>query len=586
VSAAPPDISDLPDPSKDNATPDISDLPVPKQGEMYSPTDDMSWSDRLAAGVGKGMVDTGRGVYQLGASLGHAAGLVSDEKMKEIQQDVDSAHERDQALMNTGWGKAGDIIGAAIPAAFVPGTGIMGGAAAGAAMGAAQPVPTGESRAQNMGLGAAGGAAGGAVGKVFKWLGGFGVPEERQASVDLLNKEGIPTSVAQKTASKGAQTAERASSMISDDQRDFMAAQQPKFNAAVLRRIGVADASKADPDVMDKAEKAITGVMDDVGSRGVKVDDEMLNGLGDAEYNATRQLPDTDLGPIKAHVSDILSNAAKNDGQLDGVFYQKVRTSLRTLSKDPRYAPFAHDMQDVVDDALERSNPEDAAALTGARQQYRKLMQIEPAIDSNGNIGVLPLMRSLMNKSNRNQAIYGRGDQSLMGLAKAARQIIPENLANSGTAERSIPTLTALEIAQSGEPFKAALKAGAAFYSGAVAGRAMRNQGPVGNMLAKGLPGVRTVSPAVQTVAPALGYGAGESKERDVDQPAPDFGTLPADAIQRAAGGKVDDIEPLVSRLMGRWKSAKKATDASTKPLLHVPDATIQKALEIAGRGI
>ena len=58
--------------------------------------------------------------------------------------------------------------------------------------------------------------------------------------------------------------------------------------------------------------------------------------------------------------------------------------------------------------------------------------------------------------------------------------------------------------------------------------------------------------------------------------------------IARAAGGKVEkpDLEKLVMRLIQRWKAAKKETDKSTKPLLHVPDAAIAKALEVAARAI
>jgi hypothetical protein len=56
--------------------------------------------------------------------------------------------------------------------------------------------------------------------------------------------------------------------------------------------------------------------------------------------------------------------------------------------------------------------------------------------------------------------------------------------------------------------------------------------------------------------------------------------------IQRAKGGKVDNHEVLVNRLMARWKAAKKATDATTKPLLNVPDNAIAKALDIAGSAI
>jgi hypothetical protein len=562
-------------PPPDGAT--IDPPPGASVHANYDPTEGMSTTDKVRSGIGKGMVDTARGVYQLGASIGHAAGMVSDEKMKEIQGDVDESHNLDKPLMNTTAGKVGDIVGTAAPALLVPGAGILGGAAAGAAMGAAQPVPTGESRMQNAALGAAGGAAGGAVGKVLKAFGGFGVPMGRQSAVDTLTSEGIPLSVAQKTAAKGAQTIERASGMISDAQNDFMAQQAPAFNRAVLKRVGVTDpeVTAATPDVLSGAKSKITGVMNDVAKKGVNVDDEMMNGLGDVEQNASRLLPDSDMGPVQAHLNDILSNAAKNNGSLDGTAYQKIRSSLGDLSADLRYAPIAHNMQDVLDDALTRSSPEDAARLATARQQYRALKQIEPAVDSNGNVSVPRLMTSLMNKSNRNQSLYGSGDQSLVTLAKAARQIIPDTLGNSGTPERMIGPLTVMETARSGEPWKAALKAAGAVYGGGVLGRGMRSQGVVGDVLASGVPGLRAAGPAANEVGPALGYGAAESKERDSDQ-AP---------IERASGGKVDH-EALVEKLMKRWKDAKKATDKTTKPMLNLPDNVIAKALEISGRAI
>jgi hypothetical protein len=53
----------------------------------------------------------------------------------------------------------------------------------------------------------------------------------------------------------------------------------------------------------------------------------------------------------------------------------------------------------------------------------------------------------------------------------------------------------------------------------------------------------------------------------------------------RASGGAVSD-EALITALMSRAEKAKKAEDASTKPLLHVPDNAVAKALEIAGAAI
>jgi hypothetical protein len=578
---APPDGATLDAPDSDGMPPlpDGATLDQPHAANAHAidPTEGMSTVDKVRSGIGKGMVDTARGVYQLGASIGHAAGMVSDEKMKEIQDNIDESHNLDKPLMNTTAGKVGDIVGTAAPALLVPGSGILGGAAAGAAMGAAQPVSTGESRLQNTALGAGGGALGGSVGKVLKAFGGFGVPLGRQAAVDTLTAEGIPLSVAQKTAAKGAQTIERASGMISDAQNDFMAQQAPAFNKAVLKRVGVTDpeVTAATPDVLKAAKGKITGVMNDVAKNGVSVDDEMLHGLGGVEEDAARLLPESDMGPVQAHLNDILSNAAKNNGSLDGTAYQKIRSSLGDLSADPRYAPIAHNMQDVLDDALTRSSPEDAARLATARQQYRALKQIEPAVDSNGNVSVPKLMTSLMNKSNRNQSLYGNGDQSLVTLAKAARQIIPDTLGNSGTPERMIGPLTVMETARSGEPWKAALKAAGAIYGGGVLGRGMRSQGVVGDIAASGVPGLRALGPIANEVGPAAGYGTAESKERDSDQ-AP---------IERASGGKVGH-EALVEKLMKRWKEAKKETDKTTKPMLNLPDSVVAKALEISGNAI
>lgn len=119
------------------------------------PTEGMSASEKVLAGVGKSFVDTGRGIGQL-------FGLVD-------QKDIDAARELDRPLMNTTAGTVGNVAGyvaQALPVALIPGANtIAGGALAGGATGAVQPVGTGESRAGNVALGA---AAGGAVPTVIR----------------------------------------------------------------------------------------------------------------------------------------------------------------------------------------------------------------------------------------------------------------------------------------------------------------------------------------------------------------------------------------------------------------------------------
>lgn len=141
-----------------------------KAPQVSDPTDGMSFLDKAAAGAGKAMVDTYRGVKQL---------LGADN-----QAEIDEAQRLDAPLMATGGGLTGNVIGnlatmvgpgaalgavgkaAKLPmlvnaarAAVAPQT-VLGGAAAGAGMSALQPVATGESRAFNTALGGVVGGVG------------------------------------------------------------------------------------------------------------------------------------------------------------------------------------------------------------------------------------------------------------------------------------------------------------------------------------------------------------------------------------------------------------------------------------------
>lgn len=134
------------------------------------PTEGMSGVEKFAAGVGKSIYDTGRG-------LGQLVGVV-DEK------DVDAARSRDASLMH-GAGLAGNILGtvgqvlapggaamrygaavpkvaAAIRAASLPRS-LGGMVAQGAALGATQQIGTGDSRLGNAAMGGAGALAGGLI---------------------------------------------------------------------------------------------------------------------------------------------------------------------------------------------------------------------------------------------------------------------------------------------------------------------------------------------------------------------------------------------------------------------------------------
>jgi hypothetical protein len=109
------------------------------------------------SGVGKGMVDVGRGV-------GQAVGLVS-------RDDVAESRRLDEPLMQTGAGKWGSVAGTAaalVPAAFIPGANTLAGAALiGAGSGALAPSVSTQETLQNTGIGAGAGALGQAAGRLL-----------------------------------------------------------------------------------------------------------------------------------------------------------------------------------------------------------------------------------------------------------------------------------------------------------------------------------------------------------------------------------------------------------------------------------
>lgn len=561
------------------------------------PTDGMSTSDKFVAGAGKSLVDTGRGIYQLGASLGHSMGMVSDDKMAQIQQDADESKKLDAPLMNTGAGVAGDIGGSIAQMAAAPellpaklaGIPALSSAVSGAAYSGAQPTTTGESRAANAGWGAAGGAAGSVAGKAL----GFVAQPLRnalstagQSAVDTLTKAGIPLDLAQQTGNRIALTMKN---IIADNPiigpSAFPEEQGRSFNRAVLKTMGVNNpaVTAADDDTMAAGRKTITDTMDNVAARNpVNYDNQLQGDLATIEKDAQGQLPDSDLGPIRAHMDNILQSAANNNGQIPGAVYQKINSQLGKLTKDPRYAPVVGDIKEALDDALQRSaNPDDARALSTARQHYRAMKQIEGAIDpSTGDISPAKLLTQVNTKANRNQSLYGQGDQSLVDLAKAGKNVLAPTNPNSGTARRLAGMAAMGAVAGGGDELihgdpSEALKVGAVGAALPWAGRQILENPTIGKMVT-GWNNADTLKDLTDMARKGMAGGVPAAINANRQTP---------DPIQRASGGKVD-IDALVERLVKRWKAAKRATDRSTEPLLKLPDSTVVKALDIAGRSI
>jgi len=186
--------------------------------DQPDPTEGMSTTDKLLAGVGRNIVEFGRGIGQrLREGIEFVAppqksitDLVTGGKGRSFadtlglptQADIDEARKLDAPLMNTAAGKVGGFIGSAVPALgvmLIPGAqGLAGSIAIGGGLGAARPTTTGESAIKNAALGAGLGAAGYGAGKLIGT--GIGKLADRAADRAAANSAAIDAAAAARDA--------------------------------------------------------------------------------------------------------------------------------------------------------------------------------------------------------------------------------------------------------------------------------------------------------------------------------------------------------------------------------------------------
>lgn len=481
--------------------PSVMDNYDPSSGTIHRPTEGMSTGELVAAGAGKAVSDLGTGIEQLAASAGNKLGLVSDKTVADIQGQIDETKARDQALMRetpAQLGYAGSEIattllpvGAAsvvaraaqlprtaevLKAAVNPRT-YKAAATTGGALGAIQPVASDDwgggapflpPRALNALTGMAGGALGNlgasALGRVGQPLAVAG-PEDRDAA-SILQAAGVPLDLSQRS---GSTFLRRVRSALGDNpvtagaQHEADLVRQQAFNDAVLQTIGVEPGAKAATrDVLGPARDRISGVFEDVLSRNaVPVDQPFINSLGSIQSQAL-MLEKKAPSNVVNHVFDVLLKK----GELDGQTAYAIKKNIDGLlsSSDSTERDLGSQLHEVLMNQMHGAmSAEDQAALSQARRQFRNMKTIEPAIstDGLGNISPARLANQVGAKRNRAASLYGRGSDSFMDLvdlAQSGKQLLPDNLANSGTHARQsmdlIPLAKGLVL---GKPAQAVL---------------------------------------------------------------------------------------------------------------------------------
>lgn len=459
-----------------------NNLHAPKQAPNV--TDDMSGYERTMAGIGKGMVDIGRGAGQM-------LGMVSDA-------DIKRSREIDADLMNTTGGKVGNFIGQAAiaaPAMLIPGANTYAGAGiTGSALGALQPVSKDESRLQNMALGAAGGVAGQGIGnRIAKILGGRPLAQAnanigKGRSASAANVKGSVNVNASGGGSSYGSVGDDVSAGLSAPKQDiFKEGQELGFkftpgqasgsrslsqmeaklesqpmtsgtfnkiknnNQTILNRIAAKSIGETsdtlDSATLANAQQRIGNVYKIVADDRIRpIDpDAFLNKLGaiENEFEGMAKISDNAL------VKKFISQAA--NGQASGKQLQDLASKMGKLAANEMVSPQGDramgmalfQVKEHVDDLLQQGlSGETAKTFGNARNQYRNIMLLTQrngvVNPSSGDVAGNALA-GLLQQKDKAGFLFNKNNSDLYKAARVSQAFRPL-FGDSGTATRSMIT--------------------------------------------------------------------------------------------------------------------------------------------------
>lgn len=434
-----------------------------------NPTDGMGFAQKALAGAGKAYMDTYRGVKQLGTELGKYAvdsnslllgkelhGKMSGalgQSLRRQQAEIDESKKTDEALMNTGAGLAGNVLGYAssmvLPGAAARGTlaaralmpaTVAGNVVQGAVLGGMQPVATGENRLANAALGGAVGGAASAVGRGAALVANRqGV---RQGARDIYNaaqQQGIRLTPAQLSDSrfiKYAQSMLRSVPFTGAQARH--AAQLDDFTRAVSRTIGE-DADRITPDVFDRAVRNNGARFNALSQRNnLFVDVDLAGRLAEVQRQANTMAGNDTQNAVGNVINRILQQS--ENGVLPGRAYQSLNHEMSApIGAGGESSHYLRQLRDALRDGMDRSIvPADQAEWALARRTHGNLRTIRDLV-SKSEEGIIPPPQLLgrVNANNASKEAMARGNSGQLGeLARIGQRI--KEPPSSGTAERTL----------------------------------------------------------------------------------------------------------------------------------------------------
>jgi hypothetical protein len=361
-------------------------------------------------------------------------------------------------------------------------------AGAGLGGGAAEQIapdsPYAELIGQIMGSGATGLVKAG----VKKAITPFPATPERISAADTMEANGVNLTAGQRTGNKGLQYAE--SELGGATAAGINDTQGEQFTKAVLSKAGI-NADRATPPVIDEAFNRIGAEFDHLAAKtAVPLDQQLQNDMLQvaADYQSVSGAPAKVVEDMVNRAGEL---AAQNGGVLAGQAYQNLRSKIGEYSRraDGPTQMALRDLQDALDDAVERHMPPDSMAeWQQARREYKNMLVIEKAATAGGEnaaLGIISPAQLRMATVNQNRRAYARGTGDFNDLAHAGSATMTP-LPQSGTAPRtavralgaSLPAVIGAAAGSPGGPLGTIAGAAVGAATPYVAGKVMLS--PVG----------------------------------------------------------------------------------------------------------
>lgn len=450
----------------------------------FSPTVGMSGGEKFAAGIGKSISDLWLGLRSLGGS-------------PEVAAEVAESRAQDKALMDTGAGMAGNIVGqigtAVAPGGLVAGAGklasaagaaragqaltsagaammapktIKGAAAMGGAVGAMQPAMDMTERATNAGLGAGGAAAGTGALQALSRV----VRPKTDANALSLLAEGVTPTPGQILGGgfKRAEEALTSVPILGDAIRSGQTRAIGDLNRAAFNRALVPIGEKLPKglvgrEAVDYAEQALGKRYDALLPKlTTEADGAFLT-----EIQSLRNMMGSgSIDPAKAaQFEAILQNQVLTKFQpgangapvITGQTMKAIESDLGQLA-----AKFGKSMdpdQTMVADALRevqaalrgnvlRSNPQFAPELKKINEGWANFKRVQRAaagVGSESGVFNASQLQSAVKALDRSKdkGAFGRGDALMQDLTDPAKAVLASKLPDSGTPARLMTGIAA-----------------------------------------------------------------------------------------------------------------------------------------------